>query len=156
MMTRKKVFTALSHFGLGSKFLAANWYENFLPHTLKYMKHEKGKMTNARTLSRLAGKFDFLNAISHSILLGHAMLICRCWLLIKLSVFFFPCLIIEVWPQSSSVHTCVNIANGWILQSCCMQDYIKSDTTAISHATCKKNDSPLATWIFIDDMRIYF
>lgn len=38
---------------------------------------------------------------------------------------------------------CVNIANGWILQSCCTiasTDYIKSDTTAISHATCKKND----------------
>ena len=42
---------------------------------------------------------------------------------------------------------CVNIANGWILQSCCTiasTDYIKSDTTTISHATCKKNDFFLA------------
>ena len=36
---------------------------------------------------------------------------------------------------------CVNMANGWILQSCCAMPHIKSDTTAISHATCKKNES---------------
>ena len=72
-----------------------------------------------------------------------------CWLLIKLSLFSsLSCLIIEVWPQSSiatCMYVCVCEHSKWVditilLYHSQHRLYIKSDTTAISHATCKKND----------------
>lgn len=108
----------------------------------------KRAKTNAFPL--LLSEYDF-TLFSHSTI---SSLVMQCsfvpykqqhksWLLIKLllSLFFLAALlIIEVWPQKQP-RVCVCEHSKWVdITILLCYILVQSDTSAISHATCKKND----------------
>ena len=82
-----------------------------------------------------------LNRISHysfNILLGHAMLICP-----STVDYWSNCHFFLLWADNRGVATKKPVCEHgkWVdITILLCFSYIKSDTTAISHATCKKND----------------